>query len=101
VLAHPERYTYYHNDEATLARIRDVGCLFQLNWLSLTGRYGSKVRSQAHRLLKNNWVDFIGSDMHRPEDLPSMKSLFHLSEYDLLRAQPLRNMSLLASSVRD
>ncbi len=95
VLAHPERYTYYHNDEAALARLHDVGCLFQLNWLSLTGRYGSKVRAQAQRLLKNNWVDFIGSDMHRPGDLPGLGSLFTLPEYDLLRAQPLRNESLL------
>ncbi|WP_461127038.1 tyrosine-protein phosphatase [Spirosoma aerophilum] len=95
VLAHPERYTYYHNDEASLTRIHEMGCLFQLNWLSLTGRYGNKVRAQALRLLKNNWVDFIGSDIHRPEDLPALGSLFTLAEYDALRAQPLRNMSLL------
>lgn len=95
ILAHPERYTYYHGDDASLARIRDVGCLFQLNWLSLTGRYGNKVRAQAQRMLKNNWVDFIGSDLHRPEDLPALGSLFSLSDYDLLRSQPLRNASLL------
>jgi tyrosine-protein phosphatase YwqE len=95
VLAHPERYTYYHADEASLARLHDAGCLFQLNWPSLTGRYGSKVRAQAHRLLKNNWVDFIGSDLHRPNDLPALSALFSLPEYDLLRSQPLRNASLL------
>ncbi|GAB3024417.1 tyrosine-protein phosphatase [Spirosoma pulveris] len=95
ILAHPERYTYYHTDEASLARLHDMGCLFQLNWLSLTGRYGRKVRTQAQRILKNNWVDFIGSDLHRPEDLAALGSLFSLPEYELLRAQPLRNESLL------
>ncbi|MFD2936731.1 tyrosine-protein phosphatase [Spirosoma flavum] len=95
VLAHPERYTYYHNDEESLLRLRNIGCLFQLNWLSLTGRYGNKVRAQAQRLLKNNWVDFVGSDLHRPEDLPALGSLFSLPEYELLRSQPLRNASLL------
>ncbi len=97
VLAHPERYTYYHADEESLSQLRNVGCLFQLNWLSLTGRYGSKVRTQAHRLLKNNWVDFVGSDLHRPEDLPALGSLFSLPEYELLRSQPLRNISLLTT----
>lgn len=98
VLAHPERYSYYYGDEKALARIRDVGCLFQLNWLSLTGRYGQKARAQAHQLLKHNWVDFIGSDLHRPEDLPALGSLFTLAEYDSLRTQPLRNASLLTQS---
>ena len=95
VLAHPERYTYYHADEEALSRLRNTGCLFQLNWLSLVGRYGEKVRTQARLLLKNNWVDFIGSDLHRPNDLPALGSLFTLPEYNLLRSQPLRNISLL------
>ncbi|ADB42378.1 tyrosine-protein phosphatase [Spirosoma linguale] len=94
VLAHPERYTYYHADEAALARLHEIGCLFQLNWLSLTGRYGRKVRTQAQRILHNNWVDFIGSDLHRAEDLDALASLFTLPEYELLRSQPLRNESL-------
>lgn len=95
VLAHPERYTYYHNDESALARLHETGCLFQLNWLSLTGRYGRATRTQARQLLKNKWVDFIGSDLHRPGDLTAMHSLFTLPEYKLLQEQPLRNQSLL------
>lgn len=95
VLAHPERYTYYHGDEEALSRLHDAGCLFQLNWLSLVGRYGEKVRTQARLLLKNNWVDFIGSDLHRPNDLSALGSLFTLPDYTLLRSQPLRNISLL------
>jgi protein-tyrosine phosphatase len=94
VLAHPERYTYYNDDLNALAKLRDQGCLFQLNWGALTGRYGSKVQRQARRLLKNKWADFIGSDLHHPRELASLQKLFTQSDYNVLRQQPLRNQSL-------
>ncbi len=95
LLAHPERYSYYHDDEPALARLREAGCLFQLNWLSLTGRYGRRVRKQAQRLLQRGWVDFVGSDLHRPADLEALAALFTTDEFRLLREQPLRNAGLL------
>lgn len=94
VLAHPERYPYYINDLDGLAQLRDQGCLFQLNWMSLTGRYGSHVRTQARLILKNKWADFIGSDLHRPEDIPALNALFDSPVYELLSEQPLRNGAL-------
>ena len=91
ILAHPERYPYYFNELPAIAKLRDMGCLLQLNWGSMTGRYGSKVKAQAHHLLKNKWIDFIGSDLHRPTDLRSLETLFTAADYQLLRQQPLRN----------
>lgn len=95
LLAHPERYSYYHEDEAGLVRLREMGCLFQLNWMSLTGRYGRRVRKQARHLLERGFVDFIGSDLHRPADLVNLQELFGAEEYHLLRRQALRNQTLL------
>ena len=94
VLAHPERYPYYHHDERALAQLRETGCLFQLNWMSLSGRYGSHVAKQARFLLQQHWVDFIGSDLHRPSDLKTMARLFNPSDLKLLHEQPLLNMAL-------
>ena len=94
VLAHPERYPYYINDLDGLHRLRDQGCLMQLNWMSLTGRYGGHVKGQTKLILKNKWADFIGSDMHRPEDLPALEAFFSNQGYELLGQQPLRNQSL-------
>ncbi|GAA4406114.1 capsular polysaccharide biosynthesis protein [Nibrella viscosa] len=96
VLAHPERYRYFHDDLAGLARLHDAGCLFQLNWMSLTGRYGSRIQTQGRLLLKHGLVDFIGSDLHRPQDLPGLTALFTSSDYELLKNQPLKNADLLA-----
>ena len=99
ILAHPERYTYYHDDLTPLADLHTAGCLFQLNWGSLMGRYGKRVEKQAQKLLKNNWVDFIGSDLHRPEDLASMEKLFSSSSYSLLSQQPLRNQTIVPKQI--
>jgi tyrosine-protein phosphatase YwqE len=95
ILAHPERYTYYHDDKQALAYLRETGCLFQLNWMSLLGRYGSRVEKQARYLLQQRWIDFIGSDLHRPGDLKTMARLFNGSDMKLLEEQPLLNSTLL------
>lgn len=94
VLAHPERYMYFYDDPSVLTHLHENGCLFQLNWGSLTGRYGDRAQSQARMLLKKGWVDFVGSDLHRPGDLPGLATLFTLPDYEQLRKQPLLNESL-------
>lgn len=95
VLAHPERYSYYYDDPSPLEHLHEMGCLFQLNWASLTGRYGDRAQAQARLMLKKGWVDFVGSDLHRPNDLTALSALFSSTDYDLLRKQPLLNESLL------
>lgn len=95
VLAHPERYSYYYDDPSPLEHLHEQGCLFQLNWASLTGRYGERAQAQGRSLLRKNWVDFVGSDLHRPNDLNALAALFSSADYDLLRKQPLLNESLL------
>lgn len=98
VLAHPERYSFYYEDQDTLAQLHEKGCLFQLNWASLTGKYGERAQNQGRFLLKKGWVDFIGSDMHRPNDISALGALFTSSDYELLRKQPLLNETLLQPS---
>lgn len=94
ILAHPERYAYLYDDTTLLTTLHENGCLFQLNWMSVAGRYGERAQQHARQLLKKEWVDFIGSDMHRPFDLKMMESLFSSADYELLKKQPLRNESL-------
>ena len=63
--------------------------------MSLSGRYGSQVEKQARFLLQQHWVDFIGSDMHRPGDLETMARLFKSGDMKLLEEQTLLNETLL------
>ena len=64
ILAHPERYTFYHNNIEEYKKLKRAGCLFQLNLLSTVSYYGSQVANTADILLKNNLIDFVGSDVH-------------------------------------
>ena len=64
VLAHPERYNFYKNDYGSFKRLKQAGCLFQMNLLSSTGYYGSGIAEVADYLLKENMYDFVGSDVH-------------------------------------
>lgn len=63
LLAHPERYTYM--DEKDYERLREKGVKMQLNYVSLIGGYGETARKKSIWLLKNGFVDVIGSDVHR------------------------------------
>ncbi|SEJ72612.1 Tyrosine-protein phosphatase YwqE [Dyadobacter sp. SG02] len=65
VLAHPERYTYFHNDLPMYKKLADGGCELQLNILSLTGHYGPGVNKTAEWLLQNELITFLGTDAHK------------------------------------
>lgn len=85
VLAHPERYNFYH--ETTLShykKLKKAGCLFQLNMLSATGYYGVRVAKTADLLLKNGMIDFIGSDVHHARHLEFMKKKIVLKNHEYL-----------------
>lgn len=63
ILAHPERYLYLY-DSHHLNELKKRGIFFQLNLLSVTGYYGHKVFKFSEYLLKNNLIDFCGTDIH-------------------------------------
>lgn len=69
VLAHPERYNFYHNDFQNYYKLKKAGCVFQLNLLSLTEQYGKGVQKTAQKLLKENMYDFVGTDTHHHNHL--------------------------------
>lgn len=78
ILAHPERYTYFKNDFKQYTHLKEIGCSFQVNILSLTGYYGSVVKKIAEKLLKNGMVDFLGTDMHHERHLERLKKSINL-----------------------
>lgn len=63
VLAHPERYDYM--DDGDYERLHGMGVRLQLNYPSLLGFYGGRVRAKALHILKEGWYDMAGSDCHR------------------------------------
>ena len=64
ILAHPERYKFYHNDFKKYYTLKKLGCKFQINLLSVLGYYGKDVLKITDKLLSKNLVNFAGSDIH-------------------------------------
>jgi protein-tyrosine phosphatase len=73
IMAHPERYFYYHKDYDAYDRLKELGFLLQVNLLSLTGYYGKPVAKAAEFLFKNGLVDLVGTDMHHAKHLEALK----------------------------
>lgn len=96
VLAHPERYLYFSIGREWYDQLKDLGCLFQLNLLSLTGYYGKAAQELAQYLIKKKYVDLLGTDMHHERHLQQLQSPRIAKEVaKLLDTGLARNASLL------
>lgn len=73
ILAHPERYTYFHAHKKEYQKLKETGCLFQLNLLATVGYYGKEVAAIADYLLKEKWYDFTGSDIHHKNHIAAFQ----------------------------
>jgi len=78
IIAHPERYGYFHNDLKKFSKLKESGVEFQLNLLSLTGYYGKEIQNMAEKLLENDMYDFTGTDIHH------QKHIDHLTKKPIL-----------------
>lgn len=66
IIAHPERYTYFKDNYEEARKLYDSGVLFQVNYGSIIGQYGSSSFKLVKKLLKDDMVDFISTDIHKP-----------------------------------
>ncbi len=81
IMAHPERYAYYHGKYETYIELKKKGCLLQLNALSLTKHYGDFVQKTAFKLLEDGLYDFIGTDTHRIDHLEKIEAMLVPEKY--------------------
>lgn len=97
ILAHPERYLFFHKNFNYYSRIKEMGVELQVNALSLTDHYGKNIRSIAEKLIEKDMIDFIGTDIHHVKHLetlkqvPSNKLFKRLVESGLLRNSSLHS----------
>ena len=75
VIAHPERYNYVAENPEVVRGWREQGIKTQINIPSILGAYGSKVRATAQMLIKKGWVDMIGSDIHRLDQISLLEKV--------------------------
>lgn len=69
VLAHPERYSFVQKEPELIYDLIQKGVLMQSNFGSIVGQYGEKAQLIARKLLENNMVHFLGSDVHKKKSI--------------------------------
>ena len=64
VLAHVERYDCLIRDPSYVGDLIDNGAYIQVNSKTIAGEGGMKIRHFVKKLLKEEWIHFIGTDAH-------------------------------------
>ncbi len=77
VLAHPERYNFWHNTFDKYQDFIDKGVLLQMNINSLTGYYSIPTKKIAERMIENNMISFLGTDCHHIGHVGLMKEVVY------------------------
>ena len=71
--------------------------MFQLNLFSILGVYGKGAKMVAEHLVKENMIDFVGTDIHKPKHIAYLDDCLK-DKYlqKLLQSGNLKNKSLLS-----
>ncbi len=85
VLAHPERYLFYHKNFSEYDKLKKAGCLFQLNLLAVVGYYGDNIAKIAESLLQKGMYDFVGSDVHHNNHITAFEQKLKIKDINPLK----------------
>ncbi len=77
VLAHPERYNFWHKEFQKYEDFLDKGVLLQMNINSLTGYYSIPTKKIAEQMIDKNMISFVGTDCHHVGHLNLMKDVIY------------------------
>ena len=77
VLAHPERYLFFHKHFDEYKWLKRKGLLFQVNLNSFSGYYSKEVQKVANKLAQEGLIDFVGSDTHKERQLKHLEKNLH------------------------
>jgi len=95
VLAHPERYLFWHQNFDRYRQLHDKGVILQLNMNSLTGHYSPQVKKIAYQLIDEELIGFVGSDCHHAGHIALMQQARQLEPlHRLMASGALLNSSL-------
>lgn len=96
ILAHPERYTYWHRDYEKFRELVERDVLLQVNINSLTGTYSPEVMKCGEDLIDDGMVRFLGTDCHHKGHIELMQQAKTTPAiHDLLNSGELWNSQLV------
>jgi len=84
LLAHPERYNFWHRNFEMYESFIDKGVLLQLNINSLTGYYSIPTKRIAEQMIEKNMISFVGSDCHHTGHINLLREVVYEKHMELL-----------------
>lgn len=75
VLAHAERYPYWHRHPDEIEKLHERGIWITVNAASLAGAYGPEMYAVARRLVQSRIAKMICSDAHGPRHMDSLLAI--------------------------
>ncbi len=94
IIAHPERYMFFHRDLSKFSDLKDRGFLLQLNLLSIAGYYGQNIKMVAEQLLAKGLYDYCGSDAHHEKHVGVLRAMACSKDYHKITSYPFLNSRL-------
>ncbi len=77
ILAHPERYNFWHTEFQRYEDFIDKGVYLQMNINSLSGYYSLATKKVAEQLIDKRMISFLGTDCHHIGHLKLMKETIY------------------------
>lgn len=95
VLAHPERYNFWHKEFDKYEAFIDKGVLLQMNINSLTGYYSLGTKIIAEQMIDKNMISFVGTDCHHMGHINLLKQVVYEPHLEkLINSGTLLNKTL-------
>ena len=94
IIAHPERYMFFHNNFEKYEELKDRGCLLQMNLLSLSGYYGKNIMKVAEGLMSRKLYDYCGTDMHHERHAAALQAMANTKANATIANYPFLNSKL-------
>ncbi len=95
ILAHPERYNYWHHQFSTFEELKEKNIFFQLNTISLSGYYSYPTKKMANKLIDAKMIDFLGSDLHNHQSLKLLEDAMQEASLNKLMTSGLLKNHLI------
>ncbi len=74
IITHPERNMVFQQRLDILYDLAEMGCLFQITAMSVTGEFGEEALDSSHKLLALRLAHVIASDAHSSQNRPPILS---------------------------
>ena len=84
IIAHPERYEYFQKNYKLIDNLREMDVMFQCNYVSILGYYGKSAEKLIKYMLKNKYVDYLGTDIHH------IKKTFVIDNFDKIKKKIIK-----------